>query len=214
MAREYRAAYMPSGHPHQTEAGPGIFCIILADPINLLHNPQPIAAAGPIPPGAPALDIGQNFGPTEIAALFREFRKGPLRARQAVLRIIGKVQPSRNVDRDPRVRTVLEKILSVPWEDEDLSLGRISAGVGLSPGRFRHLFRDQTGVSYSAYRLWARTRRAVLMLADQPQLIDVAHAAGFADQAHFSRTFLRTFGLRPSEFAQNPGAFHLTFCRS
>jgi AraC-like DNA-binding protein len=42
------------------------------------------------------------------------------------------------------------------------------------------------------------------MLIDGRPLIEVALDAGFADQAHFSREFKRTFGVTPSDFRRSP----------
>ena len=39
---------------------------------------------------------------------------------------------------------------------------------------------------------------AVERMADGASLTEAAHEAGFADSAHFSRTFRRMFGLAPS----------------
>jgi AraC-like DNA-binding protein len=79
----------------------------------------------------------------------------------------------------------------------DGSLGRaaIAAGVHLSPSRLRHLFVEQTGLPFKTYQLWLRLVRAIELYAEGNSLTEAAHQAGFADSAHFSRTFKRTFGL-------------------
>ncbi|MBR0673338.1 helix-turn-helix transcriptional regulator [Neoroseomonas soli] len=68
----------------------------------------------------------------------------------------------------------------------------------LSPDRFRHLFVEETGLQYRSYLLWLRLGRAVAAFAKGQSLTEAAHAAGFSDSAHLSRTFRRTFGLMPS----------------
>ncbi|MEO3475793.1 AraC family transcriptional regulator [Roseomonas sp. CAU 1739] len=68
----------------------------------------------------------------------------------------------------------------------------------LSPDRFRHLFVEETGLQYRSYLLWLRLGRAVAAFAEGHSLTEAAHAAGFSDSAHLSRTFRRTFGLMPS----------------
>ncbi len=68
----------------------------------------------------------------------------------------------------------------------------------LSPDRLRHLFVEETGLQYRSYLLWLRLGRAVAAFAKGRSLTEAAHAAGFSDQAHLSRTFRRTFGLMPS----------------
>lgn len=67
--------------------------------------------------------------------------------------------------------------------------------INLSPSRARHLFVARTGLPFKAYVLWLRLERAVALYADGASLTEAAHQAGFADSAHLSRTFRRTFGL-------------------
>lgn len=76
-----------------------------------------------------------------------------------------------------------------------VTLSDAVAGIGLSPSRLRHLFADQTGVPFKTYVLWLRIGKAVEAYARGESLTAAAHGAGFADSAHFSRTFRRTFGL-------------------
>lgn len=86
-------------------------------------------------------------------------------------------------------------------EQEDLRapLEDVADHVGLSNGRFTHLFKDQIGIPLRRYILWLRVRRAIEAATTLPSLTDAAHAAGFADQAHFTRTFRDMFGLTPGE---------------
>jgi AraC family transcriptional regulator len=94
---------------------------------------------------------------------------------------------------DPRVQRVIDH--AATHLNERLTLNSAAHGVYLSPSRLRHLFVEQTGVAFKTYVLWLRLMRAVQIYADgQRTLTEAAHAAGFADSAHFSRIFKRTFG--------------------
>lgn len=94
---------------------------------------------------------------------------------------------------DPRVRRI------VGWATDQLhrpvSLVDAARLVGLSPGRARHLFVEQTGLPFRTWLLWIRLMRAVGAYADGASLTDAALTAGFADSAHFSRTFRSMFGI-------------------
>ncbi|MFO0615927.1 MAG: AraC family transcriptional regulator [Polyangiaceae bacterium] len=79
--------------------------------------------------------------------------------------------------------------------DRPLSLGDVAQAIGLSEGRTRHLFVEQTGLSFRTFVLWLRLVRAVEMFSVGASLTDAAHGAGFADSAHLSRTFRRMFGI-------------------
>ncbi|MCY1385180.1 Helix-turn-helix domain protein [compost metagenome] len=66
----------------------------------------------------------------------------------------------------------------------------------LSLSQLERLFGEQVGLSVRRLVLWRRLRLALaLAMAGEP-LTHAAHAAGFADAAHFSRTVRSTFGVR------------------
>ncbi len=78
------------------------------------------------------------------------------------------------------------------------SVTRPRHAAGLSASRFQHLFTREVGVPFRRYRVWHRLRAAIREAAQGSNLTTAAHAAGFADQAHFTREFRRTFGAPPS----------------
>lgn len=79
-----------------------------------------------------------------------------------------------------------------------LALAEAARVVHLSPGRLRHLFMEQTGTTFRAYVVWQRLLRASERMMDGESWTDAAHAAGFADSAHLSRSFRRMFGVSPT----------------
>ena len=79
--------------------------------------------------------------------------------------------------------------------DDVVTLPASATSIGLSESRARHLFVAHTGLPFKTYVLWLRLERAVALIAMGKPLTQAAHEAGFADSAHFSRTFKRTFGL-------------------
>jgi len=83
---------------------------------------------------------------------------------------------------------------------ETILLADIADAACLSPDRFRHLFIEQTGMRFRPYVLWLRIEIALTALASGKNLTEASHAGGFADSAHFSRTFKRMFGIAPSSF--------------
>lgn len=93
---------------------------------------------------------------------------------------------------DPRVERIIGHASAHP--DRPLAETATAAGVHLSPSRLRHLFVEQTGLAFRTYLLWRRLVRALDSYSQGASLTEAAHAAGFADSAHFSRAFKRTFG--------------------
>lgn len=94
---------------------------------------------------------------------------------------------------DPRIANMIAWVNA--RLDQTLSLRDVTKVAGLSPSRTRHLFVEQTGLSLRTYLLWLRLERAVERFAHGASLTEAAHAAGFADSAHLSRTFRRMFGI-------------------
>lgn len=100
--------------------------------------------------------------------------------------------------RDSRIVSACELIADA--RGSKLSLGEIAAHVGLSEGRLTHLFKEVVGIPVRRYILWQKLRRAIEISAQENRLFtDAAHEAGFADQAHFTRTFKEMLGFSPGD---------------
>lgn len=97
----------------------------------------------------------------------------------------------------PRVRRLLRHLRAEP-APEDTSLEALARVAGLSPGRLMHAFTESLGVPLRPYLLWLRLQRAAGAIAAGRTLGEAAHAAGFSDAAHLTRTFRRMFGTTPS----------------
>jgi AraC-like DNA-binding protein len=78
------------------------------------------------------------------------------------------------------------------------SLVDVGRRLGLSEGRVTHLVTEQLGAPPRAWRTWLRLRSAVDLLGEGETVTSAAHAAGFADSAHFSRTCSLSLGIAPS----------------
>jgi AraC-like DNA-binding protein len=97
---------------------------------------------------------------------------------------------------DPRVLKAIAYIRT--HLDEPISLPSIADAVHLSPGRLRHLFVSETGVSCKAFVLWERLNVALALGFGGTSWTEAAHAANFADSAHLTRTCRRMFGMAPT----------------
>jgi AraC-like DNA-binding protein len=101
---------------------------------------------------------------------------------------------------DGRVRRVLRRLRTAPGRP--VPLADLAADARLSPGRLGHLFRAEIGIPIRRYVLWLRIIAAIERMAAGRSLTAVAHDAGFADSAHLSRVFRRTFATAPSAFVR------------
>ncbi|WP_224372431.1 helix-turn-helix domain-containing protein [Hyalangium versicolor] len=97
----------------------------------------------------------------------------------------------------PRVRKVL-RLLRDLSPDDDASLTTLATQVGLSPGRLMHAFTESIGLPLRPYLAWLRLQRAAAAIVSGTPLGEAAHAAGFSDAAHMTRTFRRMLGMPPS----------------
>ncbi|MES2294369.1 MAG: AraC family transcriptional regulator [Pseudomonadota bacterium] len=95
---------------------------------------------------------------------------------------------------DERIRKIIG--FAASHLDGPISLGAAAKHVGLSTSRARHLFVEQVGLPFRTYLLWLRIIKALNIYSTGQSLTYAAHEAGFADSAHFSRTFRRMFGVR------------------
>ncbi|MEO7240908.1 MAG: AraC family transcriptional regulator [Sphingomicrobium sp.] len=94
---------------------------------------------------------------------------------------------------DPRVNAMVD--FAGANLDQPITIGAAADRVHLSRSRASHLFVEQTGLPFKTYVLWRRLGKAVERYSSGESLTEAAHAAGFADSAHLSRTFRRMFGL-------------------
>lgn len=100
---------------------------------------------------------------------------------------------------DHRVKQVLRTLPARLAEAEAVSLDVLAVSVGVSPSRFMHRFTTSVGVPLRPYVLWLRLQCGAGELARGRSVADAAHAAGFSDSAHFTRTFRRMIGVTPRQ---------------
>jgi len=87
---------------------------------------------------------------------------------------------------------------------ERISLADLAKLVGTSQSHFSHAFKATTGLPPHRWQMEARVRHAQALLSgDHHSLTEVAAAAGFADQAHFTRIFRRLVGETPGTWRRN-----------
>ncbi|BDA77957.1 hypothetical protein LPTSP3_g08870 [Leptospira kobayashii] len=202
--KTYNAVFIPSGVSHEMRQVGGNLTLLYLDPLTTgyrLFHDRSLAA---------------NHSSFEVGDLFTEIVKNRIKqilnasdtkVRTQLLDIINKdFAKTANREIDARIQKSIKNV-----ELEDFSLTRLALDASLSVERFRHLFRKETGVPFSAYRLWLKTKKAVDYLANHPHLLDAAHEGGFADQSHFTRIFRRSFGVGPSDFTKKKEPFSAIF---
>jgi AraC-like DNA-binding protein len=190
--KTYTAAIIAADHTHAFEASGRVVAQIFTEPEScdgqvLRHRyPQGVASLT-------NEDLAQEAG-----ALAAAYAEGvPDAELTALARAVTAKMTSTRVllpkPLDKRIECAIEVLRQ--RLGQTVSMAEIAGAVHLSPERFRHLFLEETGVRFRPYVLWLRLELAVSSYAAGNNLTEASYAGGFADSAHFSRTFKRMFGL-------------------
>ena len=102
-----------------------------------------------------------------------------------------------NREGHPRIAKALSYIHQA--QGKALTLNQLAEHVFLSESRLSHLFKAEIGIPIQRYLLWYKVVQTAFNIGRGMSLTDAAEEAGFADSAHFSRTFRAMFGLTPSQ---------------
>jgi AraC-like DNA-binding protein len=105
----------------------------------------------------------------------------------------GEALADRNID--ARVRRAAARLDD--FSGSKMTAADCAASVKLSPSRFLHLFKQQTGVSFRAFRAWKRARHLLHFANQNINLAHLAQDIGYPDSTHFSHSIRRFYGLKP-----------------
>lgn len=191
-SQRFTAALIPADHEHTIASPAAEGRLALFDPDSVYFRRLPVPLRSPT--GIRALGA---LNPSAIQKLIEH----PLSAAwvEELLACCGSTTETSAV-MHPGVRRV-QRALAERLEDGALDLASLAAVAGLSEGRLVHAFREQVGLPIRPYILWLRIQRTGQSLIQGRTLTEAAHAAGFADASHLSRTWRRMFGLAPSDVA-------------
>jgi AraC family transcriptional regulator, arabinose operon regulatory protein len=107
--------------------------------------------------------------------------------------------PSQLAAMDPRISWLIQEIDRRLGEPLDVS--QLAGALNLSPSRFAHLFRAQTGVSPMRYVRKRRLERARELLESTFLSVKtIMTQVGCTDPSHFARDFRRHHGAGPREW--------------
>ena len=96
---------------------------------------------------------------------------------------------------DPRVVRAIGRIGQ--FSGEPVTAAGCAAEAGLSPSRFLHLFKEETGISFRSFRAWKRARHLLHFANQDITLAHLAQDIGYPDSTHFSHSIRRFYGLKP-----------------
>ncbi|MBB3227289.1 AraC-like DNA-binding protein [Luteibacter sp. Sphag1AF] len=107
----------------------------------------------------------------------------------------------------PRLAALCRTLLDDPQRDKDLDA--MASSADMSRRNFTRLFRQETGMSFAAWRHQACLMTALARLGQGQAITRVAADLGYASPSAFSAAFRKTLGSAPSRYLQSPGA-HVT----
>ncbi|MBB3148510.1 AraC-like DNA-binding protein [Phyllobacterium trifolii] len=87
---------------------------------------------------------------------------------------------------------------------EKVSLADLANFADLPPFRLYRAFQREAGMTPHEFQRQARVRVATEMIRNGDSLADVAAAAGFVDQAHFTKTFVKHLAITPGVYRDMP----------
>ncbi|HWX05303.1 MAG TPA: AraC family transcriptional regulator [Bradyrhizobium sp.] len=96
---------------------------------------------------------------------------------------------------DPRMVRAIAQIGR--FSGEPVTAASCAAEAGLSASRFLHLFKEETGISFRAFRAWKRARHLLHFANQDINLAHLAQDIGYPDSTHFSHSIRRFYGLKP-----------------
>ena len=122
----------------------------------------------------------------------RQHRDGITSAELDVM-CFGEKLPARALD--PRVARSIAQIDN--FSGEPVTAASCAAAAGLSGSRFLHLLKQETGISFRAFRAWKRARHLLHFANQNINLAHLAQDIGYPDSTHFSHSIRRFYGLKP-----------------
>ncbi|HVJ78595.1 MAG TPA: AraC family transcriptional regulator [Hyphomicrobium sp.] len=188
-----RRALVPAGRLYEFD--------MAGEPLSVIYLEPTVGGAGVLAPlvsNADEFDGVLHGHADDLGALrlLYEDQSSATWAREALIDLVQAARPRERRDLDLRIMRVVRALQSSAMAGA--SADDAARSVGLSASRFQHLFTADAGIPFRRYRAWRRMLRAIREIVSGANLTNAAHAAGYADQAHFAREFRRTFGASAS----------------
>jgi AraC-like DNA-binding protein len=210
-------AFMEPGETHRvlTKSRPSHFFTLFIERDELVRRAEESAATG-----IPHFRVTEVFDAPLLTALARlslDLRAGrdalQLQSGFAVLahRILKytEIRPVARRASGPMLRRSLERAREILEDrrNEPVTLDELARAAALSRFHLVRSFAKEYGLPPHSYQIQMRVRDACRFLRAGMPCVQVASAAGFADQSHFARHFKRIMGVAPGIYASSLGAF-------
>lgn len=152
----------------------------------------------------PFMKIDPSLQALSAALAQEELRLGPRFDRGLAAEYFMTALAARLEERFPPLPEALKRALGViSTGAPDLSVRQLARETGVSEAVLHRLFKDELKVSPARFMAEARLRQAARRLReDDAPLSEIALAAGYSEQASFTRAFTRFLGRSPLRYRQ------------
>lgn len=147
----------------------------------------------------------------DVAKAREAYFKLPVLERQRVAAIIDLMQMVAELIGNQRLQTLKTVVVHQPLSRaldfleehyaEPLTLPAVAKAAGLSISRLAHVFKEQVGMSVTAYLNMVRVKWAEFYLINSRlRVSETAFQVGFGNLSHFNHVFRLQTGLSPTEY--------------
>jgi AraC-like DNA-binding protein len=142
-------------------------------------------------------EVERQFFVCRIRAVYEQLQHQPwggdILSAAFDIMCFGEALPRRTLD--PRVVQAIAQIGQ--FSGDPVTATSCAAEAGLSSSRFLHLFKQETGISFRAFRAWKRARHLLHFANQDLNLAHLAQDIGYPDSTHFSHSIRHFYGLKP-----------------
>ena len=184
---------IPTGIPHKIDTkGKSVLVFLYDSTTNVamqIHNVRKLANAA----CAKILDLYFQFQAENSLHSYNKFE-------QYCLSQIG-IKEINCCIQDERISLALKYISSN--FSKKITCQEVANSVFLSQGRFSHLFKEQTGMTFASYLIYQRSMYVYKKILLGKSITEAALEAGFSSSTHFADVNRRIFGLSARHITQD-----------
>lgn len=136
-----------------------------------------------------------------FGAITKEGAVAPLLREELRFILIAALRPKERLGQATPVAIATARDMIDADPAQSVTLADLARAVGLSKFQLIRAFCKATGLTPHAYLMQRRIALARRLIAGRTPLAEAAFAAGFADQSHMTRIFVRKYGVSPGLYA-------------
>ncbi len=105
---------------------------------------------------------------------------------------------------NPLIQKAITAVLTMP--EKRYNIQSLSKDLGVNADYFSHLFKKETGITFTKYITEIRIDHAKRLLENtDSSVLDISYETGFNTPAHFHKTFKAITGFSPNDYRKKRG---------